>query len=59
VAPVHAEIFQRRGVVWLKALEKGVLLRDVPLEEGDSEPLSHGTTFTIGNTIFTYVEKDY
>lgn len=59
VAPVHAEIFQRRGVVCLKALEKGVLLGDNPLQEGDSEPLSHGVTFTIGNTFFTYVEKDY
>ena len=59
VAPVHAEIFQRRGIVCLKALEKGVLLGDNPLQEGDSEPLSHGVTFTTGNTFFTYVEKDY
>ena len=28
------------------------------LKEGDSILLSHGSTFTIGNTKFTYIEKD-
>jgi hypothetical protein len=59
VAPVHAELSRsKNGVIMLKALEKGVLLGDKPMQEGQSEPLSHGTSFTIGNTTFTYVEKD-
>lgn len=59
VAPVHAELTRsKNGVIMLKALEKGVLLGDKPMQEGQSEPLSHGTSFTIGNTTFTYVEKD-
>ncbi|MCR4766208.1 MAG: FHA domain-containing protein [Bacteroidaceae bacterium] len=59
VAPVHAEIYLRNGTVRLKALEKGVLYNGRPLLQGHSEPLSHGNYFSIGNTTFRYLEKDF
>lgn len=59
VAPIHAELYLRRGTIWLKALEKGVLFNNEPMEDGETEPLSHGNSFTIGNTTFTYLEKDF
>lgn len=58
VAPVHAELFHKHHSIWLKALEDGMLFRNKPMKAGDSEPLCHGSSFTIGNTTFTYVEKD-
>ena len=58
VAPVHAELFLRRSTLYIKALEKGVILNGKELEAGDSDSLSHGSHFIIGNTTFTYVEKD-
>ena len=59
VAPVHAEIKQSRDVLRLKALEDGVTLKDgKPLLVGQEVLLYHGKSFTVGNTTFTYIEKD-
>lgn len=59
VAPLQAEIRMRNGHPCLYACEDGVWKADdTPLEEGDSLRLYHGTKFRIGNTLFTYIEKD-
>lgn len=58
VAPVHAEITMNRGVLRLKALEEGVLFNGKPLPVEKYKNLYHGYTFQIGQTLFTYEEKD-
>ena len=58
VAPVHAEIAMRKGTPRLKALEDGVKLGDDPLPVDSEVTLDHGTRFQIGETVFTYQEKD-
>ena len=58
VAPVHAEIRLERGVPKLSALEDGVLVSGKNLSVDRSITLYHGTTFQIGQTHFTYLEKD-
>ena len=58
VAPVHAEIRKRIGSMRLQALEEGVTIGGKPLSAGKEIWLYHGRSFTIGNTTFTYIEKD-
>ena len=58
VAPLQAEIRQYRGSLRLCAIEEGVFIGEKPLPVGDEEWLYHGKSFKIGNTIFTYIEKD-
>lgn len=59
VAPLQAEIRQHVGSMRLVAMENGVYVdNDKPLPIGKEEWLYHGRRFTIGNTTFTYVEKD-
>ena len=59
VAAVQAEIRQYVGSMRLIALENGVYVdNDKPLPIGKEVWLYHGRHFTIGNTSFTYVEKD-
>ena len=58
VAPVHAEIAMRKGVPQLKALEEGVTVSDEPLPVDKPVNLYHGIRFRIGQTLFTYQEKD-
>jgi hypothetical protein len=58
VAPVHAEIVKKKGIPRLKALEDGVLYQGKPLPVDKYKKLYHGTTFQIGQTLFTYQEKD-
>lgn len=59
VAPLHAEIRRVRDSLRFKALEEGVTLKDgKPLDVGKEIWLYHGKSFTIGNTTFTYIEKD-
>jgi hypothetical protein len=58
VAPVHAEVRKQQDVLYLVALEDGVYTSGRPLAVGKRLWLYHGTSFTIGNTTFTYVEKD-
>ena len=58
VAPVHAEITMKQGVPRLRAMEDGVSFSGRPLPVDKYKILSHGSNFQIGNTIFTYQEKD-
>jgi len=58
VAPVQAEIFFENNIPYLSALEPGVYVEGKPVEVDDKIPLHHGKSFTIGQTTFTYVEKD-
>ena len=58
IAPVHAEITMKKGVLRLKALEDGVTVNGKPLAVDKYRDLFHGTSFQIGKTSFTYEEKD-
>lgn len=58
VAPVHAEIRLRHRAPYLTALEEGIVANGHRLKVGREIWLHHGSTFTIGNTQFTYIEKD-
>ena len=58
VAPVNAEIRLYKQVPYLVALEEGVFISGKPVVIGKKVWLSHGKSFTIGNTTFTYIEKD-
>ena len=58
VAPVHAEIKRRQGSLCLQAVEDSVMVNGKPLAIGKEIWLYHGKSFTIGNTTFTYIEKD-
>ena len=57
-APVQAEIKKYKNSLRLTALEEGVIVNNKPLEPGKETWLYHGKKFTIGNTTFTYIEKD-
>jgi len=58
VSPVHAEIRKHIDSIRLTALEEGVMVNNKPLAPGSNIWLYHGRKFTIGNTTFTYIEKD-
>ena len=58
VAPIHAEIRKHIGSLRLQALEDGVMIGGKPLPVGKEVWLYHGRSFTVGNTTFTYIEKD-
>ena len=58
VAPVHADIVMKKDVLYLRALEEGVLLGGKPLPVDKETILYHGNQFQIGQTLFTYQEKD-
>ncbi len=58
IAPVHAEISLRFGIPYLTALEEGIVINNRSLGVGEKVLLQHGTSFTIANTTFTYIEKD-
>ena len=59
VAPVQAEIRQSHNSLRLRALEDGVTVDNgKPLPVDKEVWLYHGKSFTIGNTTFTYIEKD-
>ena len=58
VAPVQAEIRHTGGAIRLTAVEPGIVVNNKPLEEGRSVWLYHNTVFTIGDTTFTYIERD-
>ena len=58
VAPVHAEITMKKGVPRLVALEDGVTVGGKPLKVDKPVSLYHGSRFQIGQTQFTYQEKD-
>ena len=58
VAPVHANIRQTIRGLRLTALEEGVMVGTKPLPPGNSCLLYHNSQFTIGDTTFTYIERD-
>ena len=58
VAPVHANLELTNAGIRLTALEEGVMLGSKMLSPGDSRLLSHNQHFTIGDTTFTYMERD-
>ena len=58
VAPVQAEIKMVNDALRLTALEEGVTVNNKPLDVGKSIWLYHNTSFLIGDTTFTYVERD-
>ncbi len=58
IAPLQASITREKGKLYLTAEEEGVMVNDRPLAIEDRIPLYHGQKFTIGKTVFTYVEKD-
>ena len=58
IAPIQAEIRLVRGVPRLYALEDGVFVAGKHVDVGKGIRLYHGKTFSIGQTTFTYIEKD-
>ncbi len=58
IAPVHAEILSHRGNIYLFALEPGVTKCGDNLRTYKKIRLYHGDTFKIGDTKFTYIERD-
>ena len=58
VAPIQAELRMVGSGVRLTAVESGVSVGNDPLPPGRSIWLYHNTHFTIGDTTFTYVERD-
>lgn len=58
VAPIQAEIRLKRQTPYLIPLEPGVFLYGKPAKVNKKIRLHHGRTFTIGQTTFTYIEKD-
>ena len=58
VAPVQAEIKMVDDALRLTALEEGVIFNNKPLNVGKSIWLYHNTSFLIGDTTFTYIERD-
>ena len=58
VAPVHANLRLTNMGIRLTALEEGVMVGSKMLIPGNSRLLSHNNQFTIGDTTFTYLERD-
>ena len=58
VAPVQAEIRFRKQKPYLIALEPGVFLNGKAARVNKKYRLYHGRSFVIGQTTFTYIEKD-
>jgi hypothetical protein len=58
VAPVHANLRLTNMGIRLTALEEGVMVGNKMLPPGNSRLLSHNNQFTIGDTTFTYMERD-
>ena len=58
VAPKHAEISMHDQAPYLTALEEGIFVEGEAIVSGQTVRLFHGKSFTIGNTTFTYIEKD-
>jgi len=58
IAPVQAEIRLIRNIPYLTALEPGVLVRGKAVQPDKRVRLYHGCVFAIGQTTFTYIEKD-
>ncbi len=59
IPPKQAEIRFYRGRLCLFPIEEGVYTDKEMLSVGSRLMLYHGTSFTIGRTTFTYLEKDF
>lgn len=59
IADKQVEIYLENDRPYCKALSDGTRLASGQmLQKGQTILLNHGTEFTIGNTLFTYIEKD-
>ncbi len=58
IAPVQGVISREHGKLYLTAEEDGIMVDEQPLPAESRIRLYHGKKFSIGKTIFTYVEKD-
>lgn len=58
IAPIQAFISNEYGHLYLTAVEDGIVVDEKPLAINDKIALYHGKKFTIGKTLFTYIEKD-
>ncbi len=58
IAPVQAVIRFEKGALFLYAVEDGVKYLGKPLAINKGIRLFHGHRFVIGQTRFTYIEKD-
>lgn len=58
IAPVQAEIRLIKNAPYLNALEPGVFIKGESLPIDKKKRLYHGDSFDIGQTTFTYIEKD-
>ena len=59
IAPIQAEIFMRNSRVYLRALERGVVVGSKRgLKPDETVRLYQRSRFTIGKTTFTYMETD-
>lgn len=59
IADKQVEIYLENDRPYCKALEDGTLLANGQmLQKNQTILLHHGTEFTIGNSLFTYIEKD-
>ncbi|HBJ76901.1 MAG TPA: hypothetical protein DDY68_03590 [Porphyromonadaceae bacterium] len=58
VAQVHAEVLKIKDNIYLVPLAKGVRSGRKQLKEGSRLKLKHGVSFIIGETKYTYIEKD-
>ncbi len=58
IAPIQAEICYKNGRLCLHTIEEGVTVNNKPLKSDSYYRLVHGKKFAIGETFFTYEEKD-
>lgn len=58
IAPIQAKVISERGNIYLIPLEPGVKLGNKMAKVDSKFRLHHGDKFTIGQTLFTYIEKD-
>lgn len=58
VAPIQAKVISEYGNIYLVPLEIGVCADGKPIKVNIRRHLYHGDKFTIGQTTFTYIEKD-
>lgn len=58
ISPKQADLIMERGNIYLVAMEEGVTIDNTQLSIGAKVRLYHGNKFRIGQTIFTYIEKD-
>jgi len=58
IGPRKAEIRMKNGILYLHALEDGIIVGRRQMKAGDSIRLYHGKKFRIGNTVFEYQERD-